>query len=106
MESSQSNFNLRLPGSYLVQSYLITTLTQRSVHPTAQFCLAKIQKMRSVMTASISQILEPSLQGLISSVNKSKVSLVVVMKWIVTPFDCFQVALSLIFSEFSSKCSV
>ena len=67
-EIKQSNFNLRLPGSYLVQSYLITTLTQRSVHPTAQFCLAKIQKMRSVMTASISQILEPSLQGLISSI--------------------------------------
>ena len=25
-ESSQSNFNLRLPGSYLVRSYLITTV--------------------------------------------------------------------------------
>ena len=27
MKSSQSNFNLRLPGSYLVRSYLITTVT-------------------------------------------------------------------------------
>ena len=26
MKSSQSNFNLRLPGSYLVRSYLITTV--------------------------------------------------------------------------------
>ena len=26
MKSSQSNFNLRLPGSYLVHSYLITTV--------------------------------------------------------------------------------
>ena len=25
MKSSQSNFNLRLPGSYLVRSYLIST---------------------------------------------------------------------------------
>ena len=41
-----------------------------------------------------------------SYVNKSKVSLVVVMKWIVIPIDCFQAALSLILSLFSSKCSV
>ena len=26
MESSQSNFNLRSPGSYIVRSYLITTV--------------------------------------------------------------------------------
>ena len=26
MKSSQSNFNLQLPGSYLVRSYLITTV--------------------------------------------------------------------------------
>ena len=26
MKSSQSNFNLRSPGSYLVRSYLITTV--------------------------------------------------------------------------------
>ena len=49
------------------------TLTQRLVHPSAcQFCLPKIyQEMSSVMTfslhsVSISRILEPSPQGLIS----------------------------------------
>ena len=30
MKSSQSNFNLRLPGSYLVRSYLITTVFESS----------------------------------------------------------------------------
>ena len=37
MKSSQSNFNLRLPGSYLVRSYLITTVlkitTLLNLHP-------------------------------------------------------------------------
>ena len=30
MKSSQSNFNLRSPGSYLVHSYLITTVFESS----------------------------------------------------------------------------
>ena len=50
------------------------TFTQRLAHPPVPFCIPKIhQEMRSVITfslhsASISQILEPSPQGLISSV--------------------------------------
>ena len=31
MKSSQSNFNLRSPGSYLVRSYLITTVSKMNV---------------------------------------------------------------------------
>ena len=30
MKLSQSNFNLRLPGSYLVRSYLITTVLEKN----------------------------------------------------------------------------
>ena len=32
MKSSQSNFDLRLPGSYLVRSYLITTALTTYLH--------------------------------------------------------------------------
>ena len=44
MKSSQSNFNLRSPGSYLVRSYLIATVSQNSknkvnlIHLIGDFC--------------------------------------------------------------------
>ena len=55
------------------------TVTHVQFIPQRQFCLPKIKEMGSVMTfslhsATISRILEPSLQGLISSSYKTKIS--------------------------------
>ena len=41
MKSSQSNFNLRSPGSYLIRSYLITTVNQ-NIYYIANFLEEKI----------------------------------------------------------------
>ena len=40
MKSSQSNFNLRSPGSYLVCSYLITTVIFGKISFEGTFCNA------------------------------------------------------------------
>ena len=44
MKSSQSNFNLRLPGSYLVRSYLITTVTKSRGHKSKAIILGACSK--------------------------------------------------------------
>ena len=38
MKSSQSNFNLRSPSSYLVRSYLITTVNSVNNHQMNKIC--------------------------------------------------------------------
>ena len=40
-ESSPSNFNLWSPGSYLVRSYLITTVNKKKNPKTMHFCALK-----------------------------------------------------------------
>ena len=52
------------------------TVTHVQYIPQRQFCLPKIQEMRSAMTFSLpsARIVEPSLQGLISSSYKTKVA--------------------------------
>ena len=49
MKSSQSNFNLRSPGSYLVRSYLITTVHTKK----GFYYIEKAQKLISKAARSL-----------------------------------------------------
>ena len=54
MKSSQSNFNLQSPGSYLVRSYLITTVTRVNVRKFT--IIKKIVQMNENKNASSEKI--------------------------------------------------